>query len=140
MIMSQNPAKQTPEQHCEPNVHVPPKGTQVMGGAANTPPVQVPLQHWAPAVHALQSATHGVLHRRVVGSHTPWQQSPSTRQAAPWAWHTSAAKPQRGGSIVVSQFIEQQPEPGPEEQVSPVGRQSGFERSIWHAPPVQMFE
>jgi hypothetical protein len=60
--------------------------------------------------------------------------------AAVSARQVSAPNWQRGGSTLLSQTSVQQPRPGPELQVSPVGRQSRFARSIWHWPPRQMFE
>ena len=127
---SQKPPKQRPEQHCALLVQAPLICVQLVGGVPQTPAVQLLEQQVALPVQAPPAGVHGVLHACVAGSQMPWQQSPSTVHAAPCARHTPAAKPQRGGSTVWSQFIEQQPEPGPELQVSPVGRQSVFVASI----------
>jgi hypothetical protein len=139
-IGSQKPPEQTVEQQSAPVVQAPLTGLQLFGGGAQVPAVQVLLQQLALPVHAAPFAAHGVLQRRVVGSHTPRQHWASAVQAAPSAKQVPLPNPQRGGSTVSSQLSVQQPRPEPELQVSPVGRQSRLERSIWHCPPWQMFE
>lgn len=122
--MSQKPARQKPLQHCASAVHVPDTGTQVVVTTPHTPLVQAPPQQSAAVAQAPPSAVHGVLQVWVVASQTPWQQSLSTAHDAPWVWHVSGGSPQRGGLMDSSQTMEQQPLPGPELHVSPVGRQS----------------
>jgi hypothetical protein len=121
-------------------VQAPLTGWQVVGGGAQAPAVQVLLQQAPLAVQAAPLAVQGVLHACIVGSQMPRQHCEAAVQAAPSAKQVSAPKPQRGGSCVSSQLLLQQPLPGPESQVSPVGRQSRLAWSIWHWPAWQMFE
>lgn len=121
-------------------VQAAPATAQLVVGAPQLPLAQLPEQHWPAVVQIAPSAAHGVLQVFDAGSQTPAQQSLFCVQAALGPRQVLAPKPQRGGSTDLSQAFEQQPEPGPESQVSPVGRQSLLVRSIWHCPPWQMFE
>lgn len=123
---SQNPPTQKVEQQSMPVVQAPLTGWQVEAGGAQVPAAQLLLQQPAPLAQVPPFAVQGVLHACVVGSQTPRQHCASAVQAPPSAKQVSMPKPQRGGSCVLSQFSEQQPLPGPESQVSPVGRQSRF--------------
>jgi len=121
---SQKPPTQKVEQQSAPVVQAPLTGWQVVIGGAQLPAAQLLLQHPALAAQAAPLAVQGVLQAWVVGSQTPRQHWASAVQAPPSAKQVSWPKPQRGGSWVLSQFSLQQPLPGPESQVSPVGRQS----------------
>jgi hypothetical protein len=121
---SQNPPMQKVEQQSVPVVQAPLTGWQVVGGGAQVPAAQLLLQQAPLPVQAAPLAVQGVLHACVVGLQTPRQHCVSAVQAAPSAKQVSAPKPQRGGFGVLSQLLLQQPLPGPESQVSPVGRQS----------------
>jgi len=131
---SQNPPMQKVEQQSVPAVHAPLTGWQVLAGGAQAPAAQLLLQQAPFPAQAAPLAVQGVLQACVVGSHTPRQHCASEVQAAPSAKQVSVPKPQRGGSCVLSQTLLQQPLPGPESQVSPVGRQSRLAWSIWHWP------
>jgi len=127
---SQKPPKQRPEQHWALLVQAPLIGVQLVDGVAQLPAVQVLEQQAALPVHAPPTGVHGVLHTCVPGSQTPRQHCASAVHAAPSPRQVSAPKPQRFGSLVSSQTSVQQPRPDPDVQVSPVGRQSRFARSI----------
>ena len=121
---SQNPPIQKLEQQSVPVVQAPLTGRQVLAGGAQLPAAQLLLQHPALPVQAAPFAVQGVLQAWVVGSQMPRQHCASAVQAPPSAKQVSTPKPQRGGSLVLSQSLLQQPLPGPESHVSPVGRQS----------------
>jgi hypothetical protein len=121
---SQNPPTQNVEQQSAPVVHAPLTGWQLDAGGAQSPAAQLLLQQAAFPAQAAPLAAHGVLQACVAGSQTPRQHCASAVQAPPSAKQVSCPKPQRGGSWVSSQVSLQQPLPGPESQVSPVGRQS----------------
>jgi hypothetical protein len=121
---SQNPPMQKVEQQSVPVVQAPLTGWQVVTGGAQLPAAQLLLQQAPLPAQAAPLAVQGVLQACVVGSQTPRQHCVSAVQVAPSAKQVSTPKPQRGGSSVLSQFSLQQPLPGPELQVSPVGRQS----------------
>jgi hypothetical protein len=121
---SQNPPMQNVEQQSAPLVQAPLTGWQVLAGGAQAPAAQLLLQQAPLPAQAAPLAVQGVLHACVVGSQMPRQHCASAVQAAPSAKQVSAPNPQRGGSCVSSQTLLQQPLPGPESQVSPVGRQS----------------
>jgi len=140
MICSQKPPKQRPAQHCASVVQAPLIGVQLVVGGPQVPPAQLFEQQAALPAQAPPFAVQGVLQSRVVGSQMPRQHCASAVQAAPSARQVSLPKPHRLGSWVSSQTFVQQPRPEPELQVSPVGRQSRFARSIWHCPPWQMSE
>ncbi len=76
---------------------------------------------------------------RSFGWQVPLQQSASVVHPAPVTWQVPGPCTQIGG-FWRSSHTSQQPLLVPELQVSPVGLQSGLERSIWHSPSVQMFE
>jgi hypothetical protein len=132
---SQNPPKQTPEQHCAGLVQPTPIGVQLVDGIAQLPAVQVLVQQPALLVQLPPMGVHGVLHTCVVGSQMPRQHCPSLVHAAVSPRQVSAPNAQRFGSIDSSQTVVQQPRPEPDVQVSPVGRQLRFARSTWHCPP-----
>ena len=121
---SQNPPTQNVEQQSAPVVQAPLTGWQVLMGGWQTPAAQLLLQQAPAPAQAAPLAVHGVLHAWVVGSHAPRQHWVSAVHAAPSVKQVSAPKPQRGGFWVLSQLSLQHPLPGPESQVSPVGRQS----------------
>jgi hypothetical protein len=121
---SQNPPIQKVEQQSVSVVQAPLTGWQVLAGGAQLPAAQLLLQQAALPVQAAPLAVQGVLQAWVVGSQAPRQHCASAVQAAPSAKQVSLPKPQRGGFGVSSQLSVQQPRPGPELQVSPVGRQS----------------
>ena len=121
---SQKPPRQSPLQQEAELVHAAPISRHEVGGVPQTPPVQVALQQLALLVQAAPWPAQGVLQTCAVGSQTPTQQSPSVVQAAVSPWQVSVPKLQRGGFVDLSQTSVQQPLPGPELQVSPVGRQS----------------
>ena len=121
---SQNPPIQKVEQQSVPVVQAPLTGWQVLAGGAQLPAAQLLLQQAALPVQAAPLAVQGVLQAWVAGSQTPRQHCASPVQAAPSAKQVSLPNPQRGGFGVWSQLSVQQPLPGPELQVSPVGRQS----------------
>jgi hypothetical protein len=121
---SQNPPIQKVEQQSVPVVQAPLTGWQLLAGGAQLPAAQLLLQQPALPVQAAPLAVQGVLQAWVVGSQTPRQHCASAVQVAPSAKQVSLPKPQRGGSWVSSQLSVQHPRPGPELQVSPVGRQS----------------
>ena len=126
MVMggSQNPPTQKVEQQSAPVVQAPLTGWQLPAGGAQLPAAQLLLQQPALPVQAAALAAQGVLQAWVAGSQTPRQHCVLVVQAAHSAKQVSFPKPQRGGSWVSSQSSVQQPRPGPELQVSPVGRQS----------------
>ena len=121
---SQNPPIQKVEQQLPSMVQAPLTGWQVVAGGAQLPAAQLLLQQPALPVQAAPLGVQGVLQAWVVGSQTPRQHCVSAVQVAPSAKQVSLPNPQRGGSCVSSQLSVQQPRPGPELQVSPVGRQS----------------
>ena len=121
---SQNPPTQKVEQQSLPVVQAPLTGWQVLAGGAQLPAAQLLLQQAALPAQAAPFAVQGVLQAWVVGSQTPRQHCALAVQAPPSAKQVSMPKPQRGGSWDLSQLLLQQPLPGPESQVSPVGRQS----------------
>jgi hypothetical protein len=137
---SQNPAKQSPEQHCALVVQPVLSGWQLVAGMPQVPAVQVLVQQFALLVHAPPTGVQGVLHTRVVGSQMPRQHCASDVHAAVSPRQVSPPNRQRLGSALSSQTSVQQPRPDPDVQVSPAGRQLRFARSIWHMPPWQMFE
>lgn len=106
------------------------------------PATQLPPQQSVFTLQAPCTGVHGMVHFFVFGSHLPWQQSLSTAHVAPVPLQVEGGRPQRGGLTVSSQKPEQQPFFGPLLQVSPVGRHSGFERSMPHFLSFgsQMFE
>jgi hypothetical protein len=108
----------------------------------HVPATQLPPQQSVLTLHAPWTGVHGMVHFFVFGSHFPWQQSASTLQVAFVPLQVDGGRPQRGGLMVSSQKPEQQPFFGPLLQVSPVGRQVGFARSIEHFLSFgsQMFE
>ena len=121
---SQNPPRQKVEQQSVPVVQAPLTGWQALAGGAQLPAAQLLLQQAALPAQAAPLAVQGVLQTWAVGSQTPRQHCVSAVQVAPSAKQVSWPKPQRGGLGVSSQLSVQQPRPGPELQVSPVGRQS----------------
>jgi hypothetical protein len=127
---SQNPPKQSPEQHCVLLVHAPLICVQLVLGMPQLPAVQVLEQHPAPLVQAPPTGVHGVLHTCVVESQTPRQHCASAVHAAPSPRQVSPPNMQRFGSALSSHTFVQQPRPEPDVQVSPVGRQLRFARSI----------
>ena len=133
--IAQNPAKQSPEQHCALLVHAPLICVQLVLGMPQLPAVQVLEQQPAPFVQAPPTGVQGVLQTRVVGSQTPRQHCASAVHAAPSPRQVSLPNMQRFGSTSSSHTLVQQPRPEPDVQVSPVGRQLRFARSTWHSPP-----
>jgi hypothetical protein len=121
---SQNPPMQKVEQQSVSVVQAPLTGWQLLAGGAQLPAAQLLLQQAALPVQAAPLAVQGVLQTWPVGSQAPRQHCASAVQAALSAKQVSLPKPQRGGLGVSSQLSVQQPRPGPELQVSPVGRQS----------------
>jgi hypothetical protein len=108
---------------------------QPVGGVEQLPAVQVLEQQPALLVQAPPTGVHGVLQTCVVGSQMPRQHCASDVHAAVSPRQVSPPNRQRLGSALSSQTSVQQPRPDPDVQVSPVGRQLRFARSIWHWPP-----
>lgn len=136
---SQYPPRHRPEQQSVLTVHEPATGVQFVGGW-HVPLLHTLLQQSAAVMHAPAVGVHCVTQSPVVRSHVPLQHSAFVVHEAFCALHVSEPKPQRFGSVSLSQTIEQHPFCGPALHVSPRPRHSVFAGSSSHVPASQMFE